>query len=110
VIAAPANGLSEALARSGVELVEVPLPVSPAAKVVLAALPLTGCILRSADEADALDEERQSPAWSPNVVAWCLSRDAASRAMEKGWQNIEQVPTSPDGAELVAAMERRRAR
>jgi hypothetical protein len=58
VVTAPAGDLSEALELSGVDVVEVPLPITPAARIVMDALPLTGCVFRSADEVDALDDER----------------------------------------------------
>ena len=56
-VAAPAGGAREALEEAGAEVVEAPLPLTPAARVVLRALPLTGCVLRTPSEADAFAAE-----------------------------------------------------
>ncbi|HJX15014.1 MAG TPA: SAM-dependent methyltransferase, partial [Candidatus Deferrimicrobiaceae bacterium] len=105
VIVSPGGDLGMELDRCGAEVVEVPLPVTPAARVVLGALPLTGCVLRSPEEADALDEERDGPGWdSSKVVAWCLSPAAAGRARLLGWRNVVHIPDEKPGAVLRAMM------
>ena len=63
--------------------------VSPAAQVVLGALPLTGWVFRDAYELEAVEEERDAPGWSSDVVAWCLSEEAARRAERAGWYRPE---------------------
>ncbi|MCP4599473.1 MAG: uroporphyrinogen-III C-methyltransferase [Proteobacteria bacterium] len=109
VITTKADRIKEELELSGVEIVEVTAPITRAARIVMDALPLTGCILTCADDADVIDEERDSPSWAQNWVAWCLSSDAASRARELGWQNIEEIPASKSGSPLVATMIKRRS-
>ena len=107
-IFAPAGELGEALELAGVEVVETPLPISPAARVVIGAAPLTGWILRDADGADGLEEERESPGWGADMVAWCLSSAAERRASSLGWQNTVLVESGePDG--LVQAIQDRRS-
>ena len=69
-VVAPAGELGELLELSGAEVVEVPLPVTPAARVVLGALPLSGWVLRHADEVDALEEERESLFQAPQIQIW----------------------------------------
>jgi hypothetical protein len=91
VVAAPAPAIVEELEMNGAEVLEVPLPVSPAARIVMEALPITGCVLRSADDADALDEERGGGSWGKDVVAWCLNREASERARQLGWKRVEDV-------------------
>jgi uroporphyrin-III C-methyltransferase/precorrin-2 dehydrogenase/sirohydrochlorin ferrochelatase len=105
LIVAPAGEIGEALEVAGAEVVEVPLPVAPAARVVVSALPLTGCVVRSAEEVAVLHEERDRPGWSPEVVAWCLDAGAASRAGELGWREVREVFGATSGAELAAAIE-----
>lgn len=106
VIASPGGDLGTELDLCGAEVVEVPLPVTPAARVVLGALPLTGCILRSPAEADALDEERDGPGWDASkVVAWCLRPAAAERARLLGWRNVVLLPDEKPGA-VIRAMVR----
>ena len=106
VIASPGGDLGAELDMCGAEVVEVPLPVTPAARVVLGALPLTGCVLRSPEEADALDEERDGPGWDASkVVAWCLRPAAAERARLLGWRNVVHLPDETPGA-VIRAMVR----
>lgn len=107
VVAAPAGDLREVLELDGADVVEVPLPVTPAARIVMGALPLTGCIFRTSDEVDVLDEERDGPGWGTDVVAWCLSEKAAERARALGWQRVEVVEGA--ATTLAIAMKETRA-
>ncbi|MBN1652139.1 MAG: uroporphyrinogen-III C-methyltransferase [Deltaproteobacteria bacterium] len=91
VVVSPAREMGAMLEMSGAEVVEVPLPVTAASRVVMGALPLTGCVLRNAVEVDALAEERDSLGWGPRMTAWCLSAEAADRARQQGWTRIEEV-------------------
>jgi hypothetical protein len=106
VVTAPAGELREALDVNGVDVVEIPLPVSPAARIVMGALPLTGCIFRSPDDVEALDEERDGAGWSSEMIAWCLNDDTALRAKDLGWRHVETVEDR--ASDLVVAMKRRR--
>jgi uroporphyrin-III C-methyltransferase len=110
VVVSPSTTLGEELELAGAEVVEVPLPVTPAARLVMGSLPLTGCVLRDANEVEALDDERGGAGWGQDVVAWCLSAEAQQRAETLGWQRVEAAPKT----ELVKAMGRvqdaRRAR
>ena len=94
--------LAAHLEDAGAEIVAVPLPVTPAARVVMAALPLTGCLVRSPAEVDGLDEERGSPGWGPEVVAWCVGEETARRARECGWQRVQVLDETLDGAAVAA--------
>ena len=82
----------------------LPLPVTPAARVVMGALPLTGCIACTAAEVDWLDEERGGPGWSDEIVAWCVGPEAAARAHERGWQNVRELAEDADEDGLVATI------
>jgi uroporphyrin-III C-methyltransferase/precorrin-2 dehydrogenase/sirohydrochlorin ferrochelatase len=108
VAVSSAGDISESLELAGVDVVEVPLPVTPAARVVMGALPLTGCIFRNADEVDALDEERDGQGWAVHMVAWCLHPDAAARARDVGWKQVEEIAAYDVPTHLVDAMKRRR--
>ena len=107
---APAGELGEALELAGVEVVETPLPISPAARIVIGAAPLTGWILRDADGADGLEEERESPGWGADMIAWCLSREAQERAAALGWQNTVLVENGSDPSALVSAIHQHKLR
>ncbi len=105
---APADEVAEALELAGAEVVSVPNPVSPAARIVMAALPLTAWLLRNDVEVDAIDEERERDGWTEGVVGVCMGPSTAARAIEVGWQVLEEVPENASPAELIAALKRRR--
>ncbi len=98
----------DALELSGVEVIEVPLPVSPGARVVVSAAPLTGCIFRTAYEVEALDDERDLRNWGSEVVAFCLSKGATAKARNLGWACVEEVFDEPAGVALVKRIGNRR--
>jgi len=94
--------LADRLEEAGAEVVVLPLPVTPAARVVMGALPLTGCVVHSAAEVDWLDEERGCPGWEQMITAFCVGAETAARARERGWSEVCELATGLDGAELVA--------
>ena len=103
-IFSPGGELGEALELAGVELIDSPNPITPAGRVVMGALPLTGWILKNADEADALDEERDMPTWGREVIAWCMSPESAQRARALGWPRVNELDPSVSVEEVVAAV------
>ena len=106
-LAAPAGEAREALEEAGAEVVEAPLPLTPAARVVLRALPLTGCVLRSPAEAELFAAE--PAACGDGVVAWCRGAETADRARALGWRRVLESGSDAPWTALVAAMEGRRA-
>jgi hypothetical protein len=106
-LVAPTAGpeLVRALEEAGAEVLVPPLPITPAARVALEALPLTGCILRSPAEAEALPPGRDGSRWEEGAVAWCLGPSACGRARERGWPRVEELPLDPDPSELVSRLE-----
>ena len=92
VVPAARPGIASSLDAAGAEVVRVPLPVTPAARVVMGALPLTGCVVSDVGEVDRLDDERGEPVWIDEVVSWCLGRDTARRARERGWGEVRELP------------------
>ena len=108
VLAAPGGELATELELAGAETVPVPLPVTPAARVVLDALPVTGCVARGPEELDALDEERSDPTWRSDAAAWCLGKATASRARELGWPVVMEVDGDATPAEVASAIAARR--
>jgi uroporphyrinogen III methyltransferase/synthase len=89
------------LEAAGADVVLLPLPVTPAARVVMGALPLTGCVACAAAEVDWLDEERGGPGWSDDVVAWCVGSETATRAQDRGWPVVRQLDADIDDDDLV---------
>lgn len=91
VVVGPGKEIADELEFNGAEVLQVPLPISPAARVAIEALPLTGCVLSSADDVEAIDEERDGRSWSIDVVAWCLNSDASERARQLGWRLVQDL-------------------
>jgi uroporphyrin-III C-methyltransferase/precorrin-2 dehydrogenase/sirohydrochlorin ferrochelatase len=106
----PAAALSPALDVAGAELVEAPRPLGPAARVVIGAAPLTGWLLRSPEEVEALEEERGIPGWDAGVHAYCLGRPAAERARGLGWAHVVELAAGAGPEAIVAAVAERSAR
>ncbi len=96
--------LREELELNGVEVIQVTAPITKAARLVMDALPITGCLVTNADDVNVIDEERDSPSWIPDAVCWSLSPEAATRAGELGWQNVEILPRAQSTTAIVEAM------
>jgi uroporphyrinogen III methyltransferase/synthase len=99
-----------ALEEAGAEVLAVSLPLSPAARIVVGAAPLTGCLLSRPTQVDSLEEERDGAGWEGGVVAWCRGSETTARARRYGWRRIEELEPSLDGASLVAVLGARRPR
>jgi uroporphyrin-III C-methyltransferase/precorrin-2 dehydrogenase/sirohydrochlorin ferrochelatase len=107
-ILAPTGSLADALELAGAEAVEVPLPLTPAARIVLGTAPLTGFVLKSRDEVDALEADQDGPGFATQIVAWCLRPEAAERARQLGWQHVEEVAEGGNLAEVISTIQARR--
>jgi uroporphyrinogen III methyltransferase/synthase len=102
--------LADVLERAGADVVVVPLPVTPAARAVMAAMPLTDCVVRDRSEVDWLDDEGDNPGWGPDLVAWCLGEDVATRAHARGWREVRRLDLGTDCVRLVTALAGRQSR
>jgi uroporphyrinogen III methyltransferase/synthase len=107
VVPASAPDLAAALEAAGADVIAVPRPVTAAARVVMRALPLTGCIMRTRADVESLDGERDGLEWHAEAAVWCLGPDAAERARVRRWPGVQEVEADASGADLV---ERIRAR
>jgi hypothetical protein len=74
--------------------------------VVVDALPLSGWVLRSAEEVDALEEERAAAGWDDEATAWCVGSAAAERARARGWRSVVEVDGDGPDAVVAAVAER----
>jgi uroporphyrin-III C-methyltransferase/precorrin-2 dehydrogenase/sirohydrochlorin ferrochelatase len=101
---APAAELGPALDLVGADLLEIPRPLTPAARVVIAAAPVTGWLLRSAEDVEALEEERSLPGWDAEMRACCLGAEAAERAQALGWRNVVELGAGAGPGAVVAAL------
>lgn len=85
-----------ALDDAGAEVVPLPFPLTPAARIALGALPITGCVLASVVEVDAIEEERDGLGFSDGVMAWCVGGETAARARRHGWRNVLEISSAAD--------------
>jgi uroporphyrin-III C-methyltransferase/precorrin-2 dehydrogenase/sirohydrochlorin ferrochelatase len=106
----PATELGPALDLAGAELLETPRPLTAAARVAIGAAPLTGWVLRSAEEVEALDEERAVPGWHAEARAYCLGPAAAGRARALGWSHVVELAEGAAPGAVIAAVGERGAR
>ena len=102
VVPDAAEVVARRLEAAGAEVLPVPFPVTPAARVVMAALPVTGCVVTSAAEVDWLHDERGGPGWIEDAPSWCVGEEAADRARQRGWRRVHELSTGLDCSDLVA--------
>jgi uroporphyrinogen III methyltransferase/synthase len=93
--------LGKFLEEYGAEVLLTPLPLTPAARVAVGALPLTGCVVGTAADVDLLDTERREQGWGDTVVAWCVGPEAANRAQELNWPDLRPLAEDVDDIGLM---------
>jgi uroporphyrin-III C-methyltransferase/precorrin-2 dehydrogenase/sirohydrochlorin ferrochelatase len=103
-LAAPAGALGEALELAGAEVLEVPLPATPAAMIALAALPLDALVVRSARDATGLCAAAAGVVGAAAAVAVCSSGEAAGAARAAGWRRVEEAGAVVDAAAVTRAL------
>lgn len=98
---------TEALELAGADVVPVRLPVAPVTRVLMEALPLTGCVLRSPSHAEAMAVEVEKVVWTSDAACWCLGRETARAARAHAWPRVEELDESSGPAELATRIGRR---
>jgi len=106
-VPAAATDLIDALESAGAEVVAVPRPVTPAARVVMKALPLSGCVMRTRADVESLDGERDGLEWRDGARVWCLGPEAEERARSRRWPGVEKIADGASGADLVERIRER---
>ncbi len=105
VLVADEDGrVCEPLELAGAETVRVCLPLGPAVRVSVEALPLTDVVVASREQVEALDVLRGGPGWEGAVAVWCLGDDAWRRAEELGWPGLERLESGEAYEELAVRM------
>jgi hypothetical protein len=102
VTTATNSHLATILEDNGAEVIVLPMPVAPAARVLMSALPLSGCIVRTRADVDWLDDEMNNPGWAPESIAWCVGHAAVERALERGWTRVVELEDGIDCDALVS--------
>jgi uroporphyrinogen III methyltransferase/synthase len=110
VVPVPADDLVKFLEAAGAEVIAVPRPITPAARVVMRVLPLTGCVMRSREDVEVLDAERDGLEWREGAAVWCLGKETAERARARRWPGVQEVEASATASEIVERIRGRTAR
>jgi uroporphyrin-III C-methyltransferase/precorrin-2 dehydrogenase/sirohydrochlorin ferrochelatase len=87
----PDGDTLEAMQLSGAEIVGLTQPITPSARMVMDAMPITGCIFKHPDDVDSMEEERDRKSWIKNPRVWCFDDASAARARAMSWPNIRVV-------------------
>jgi uroporphyrin-III C-methyltransferase/precorrin-2 dehydrogenase/sirohydrochlorin ferrochelatase len=96
-----AHELVAVLEAAGADVVPFPVPITSAARVVMRAQPVTGCVMRTRADVESLDEERDSLEWREGAVVWCLGPETAERARARRWPAVHEVESGSSGPGLV---------
>jgi uroporphyrinogen III methyltransferase/synthase len=109
VVPVSADDLVTSLEAAGAEVIAVPRPITPAARVVMRVLPVTGCVMRSPEDVEALDAERDGLEWQEHSAVWCLGSEAAERARARRWPGVREVEAQGTASDLVERIRGRTA-
>jgi len=82
---------ADMLTDAGADIVEVPLPPTPASRIVVDAIPLSDVLLDSPGDAEAFAQLRGGVGWGPETRVWCVGDTARKLAGELGWSNLESL-------------------
>ena len=93
----------DALDEAGAEVVVLPDGMTPAARVVIGALPVTACLATGAPDVDFFDDERGDAGFTDPVLL-CTTPEAAKRARELGFPKIVELPADPVAGAAALAM------
>jgi uroporphyrin-III C-methyltransferase/precorrin-2 dehydrogenase/sirohydrochlorin ferrochelatase len=107
VVPEAAQAAVEALEAAGADVVPVPQPVTAAARVVMRALPLTGCFMRTREDVESLGEERDGLEWQKDAAVWCLGSETAERARARRWPGVREIEKGSGGSALVEQIRER---
>ena len=101
---APGGELGLWLAAAGANLLQAPAPLTNAARLVLAAAPLAGFIVRAERELDALERERLARGFLARVTLWCTSATLAAAARARAWPNVAELDGSAPVQSLTESL------
>jgi uroporphyrin-III C-methyltransferase/precorrin-2 dehydrogenase/sirohydrochlorin ferrochelatase len=109
VVPVSADDLVISLEAAGAEVIAVPRPITPAARVVMRVLPLTGCVMRSREDVEVLDAERDGLGWQQGAAVWCLGKEAAERARVRRWPGVQELESGATASHIVERISERTA-
>ena len=101
---APRCALSEALQDAGAEVFLAPEPLTTAARLVMGSAPLSGWIVQTPRELDALDRERAAHAFLADATLWCTGAALAAAARERNWPRVVELDGNEPPSRAVAKL------
>lgn len=103
---APRSELSEALRDAGAEVLLAPAPLTAAARLVIGSAPLSGWIVQTARELDALDDERAVHGFLAGNALWCVGAALADIARARNWPCVTEVEGDGSLPHAMASLRR----
>lgn len=102
----PGEDLVDRMQLNGAEVIPLTAPVTPAARMVMDTLPITGAVFSTKEDVELMQDERDTKSWVPRPIAWCLSEEAANRAEMLKWVDVRLIEVlGEDNVDaLVSAM------
>lgn len=100
---APACTQALALQSAGAQLLVAPSPLPRSARLVLAAAPPSGWLVRGTAELDTLARERPATDFLGNMPLWCSDAALATRAREMGFADVSVLDGAEAGLRDLAA-------
>ena len=101
---APGAELGEALQDAGAEVLLAPDPLTAAARLVIGSAPLSGFIVRTPRELEALDRERVAHGFLAGGTLWCQGAALAALARNRSWANVAELDSNGSLSQTVAKL------
>jgi hypothetical protein len=101
---APRSELSEALQDAGAEVFLPPAPLTVAARLVIGSAPLSGWIVQTSRDLDALDRERATNGFLAGGTLWCAGAALSALANEHDWPHVVQLDGNVSSSQTVVVM------
>jgi uroporphyrin-III C-methyltransferase/precorrin-2 dehydrogenase/sirohydrochlorin ferrochelatase len=95
------GGAAEALELAGAEVVSLPVPTRPAARVVVDSLPVDACVAASARDVEAWLELGLNDREDRSTVLFGMGEDAVERARKVPWARVVPLGERIDDQRLV---------
>ena len=100
----PRSELSEALQDAGAEVFLPPAPLTVAARLVIGSAPLSGWIVQTPRDLDALDRERTTNGFLAGGTLWCMGADLTALASEHNWPQVAQLDGNGSPSQIVVVV------
>jgi uroporphyrin-III C-methyltransferase/precorrin-2 dehydrogenase/sirohydrochlorin ferrochelatase len=88
---APAGELGDALQAAGAEVLLAPDPLTAAARLVIVSGPLSGWIVRTPRELEALERERAAHGFLQGGTLWCVGASLTALARARSCPNVAEL-------------------